>query len=129
VYDLTDEEVVENYDSSKKVLPIVLFLGVDEGYVLEDGKDGGVVFEGGYKGRPYFAVDVGELVERGELPPTLLGEGREWLKQGLQLGIVMREGEFLFFIFFSLSDEMAFGGWGWDADDGVGLGSGDSCPG
>ncbi|RPB26707.1 hypothetical protein L211DRAFT_780713 [Terfezia boudieri ATCC MYA-4762] len=95
VYELTDEEVVENYDSSKKVLPTVLFLGVDEEYVLEDGKDAEVVFEGGYKGRPYFAVDVSELVERGELPPTLLGRGWEWLKQGLQLGIVMREAAIL----------------------------------
>ncbi|KAF8442604.1 NUDIX hydrolase domain-like protein [Terfezia claveryi] len=95
VYELTDEEVVENYDSSKKVLPTVLFLGVDEEYVLEDGKDAEVVFEGGYKGRPYFAVDVSEIVERGELPPTLLGRGWEWLKQGLQLGIVMREAAIL----------------------------------
>lgn len=103
VYELTDEEVVENYDSSKKVLPTVLFLGVDEGYVLEEGRDRGVVFDGGYKGRPYFAVDVSEVVGRGELPEHILKGGREWLKQGLQLGIVMREGEFLFLflIFFS----------------------------
>ncbi|KAF8425591.1 NUDIX hydrolase domain-like protein [Tirmania nivea] len=95
VYELMDEEVVENYDSSKKVLPIVLFLGVDEGYVLEDGKDAGVVFEGGYKGRPYFAVDVSEIAGTEWLPRDILEERREWLKQGQQLGIVIREAAIL----------------------------------
>ena len=76
----------------------MLFLGVDEGWLLEEEKNAGVELEGGYKGRPYFAVDVSEVVRDGELPPAILGEGREWLKQGLQLGIVMTEGEFWFFV-------------------------------
>lgn len=91
--------IIANYDSTKPQLPTVLFLGVDEKYEMEGGKvpeNGGFEFAGGYEGRPYFAVDVTEVMKEGKAQLSDLeveGEGRQWLKPGLQLGIVPREGE------------------------------------
>ena len=111
--DFDDEKVIAEYDSLKERAPVVLFLGVDEELELADVEGGKVFeFEGGYKGQPYFAVDVTEAMKEGKVPSKVLcgagsdvisdneGVTREWLKAGLKLGFVPREGGFFFFFFF-----------------------------
>lgn len=101
LYDLDDGEVIANYDSSKLQVPTVLFLGVDERYELENGlvpDSDGFQFEGVgwvYKGRPYFAVDVTDMMKDGRLGKNLVErEGWSWLPgRDLQLMIVPKEGK------------------------------------
>lgn len=65
-YDLDEDKLIAAYDSSlsEEGAPIILFLGVDEDYVLEKERGEGEVAEPerfayeGYRGRPYFAVDL-----------------------------------------------------------------------
>lgn len=49
-FEKTEEEMVKQYNSSI-TLPLVLFLGVDEG--KKEGFEHGI-----YKGKPYFAIDI-----------------------------------------------------------------------
>jgi len=49
-FEKTEEEMIKQYNSSI-TLPLVLFLGVDEG--KKEGFEHGI-----YKGKPYFAVDI-----------------------------------------------------------------------
>ncbi len=54
----SEEEMVEGFDSREEQV-VVVFLGVDEkGEVGESGEEGEVFGWKGFKGAPYFAVDV-----------------------------------------------------------------------
>ncbi|KAI5799183.1 NUDIX hydrolase domain-like protein [Peziza echinospora] len=106
VFEVTDEEVVEGFDSSREGEEggnVVVFLGVDEEGRLESGGEGEEkekekeLFKWKeYTGTPYFAIDVGRAVGERRIGTGMLTEGgREWSKARIETEIAPIEAGIL----------------------------------